>query len=849
MTPTRPPRTGNLRGLSSEEAGDRLLRDGPNLLPGTTPRSLPAIVLGVLVEPMFLMLLVAGGLYLTLGDRAEAIFLLSFVVVVIGITLAQERKTQRALESLRDLSAPRALVLRDGEEQRIPGREVVVGDLLVLHEGDRIAADAVLLDGQIDANESLLTGEAVPATKLPDGETRALFASTLVTRGVGVAEVTATAGATAVGRIGEALATTAEPASALQLASRRLVRNLTAGGLALAVGYLLINWLWDGQSLLESMLASIALTMAILPEEIPVILTVFLAIGAWRISQRKVLTRRVPAVEALGAISVLAVDKTGTLTENRMQVAELQVDDMRFVHAGAVELVEAFHEVVEFAMLATPADPFDPMEKAIQQFGLHWLTGTEHVHAEWSPDFEYGLSPDILAMTRVFPISASSQHMLATKGAPEAVVDLCHLDSDHAMRILAQAQAMAARGLRVLGVARGRWQGEKPPRSQHDFNFQFLGLLGFVDPPRPEVPAAIAECRAAGIRIIMLTGDHPATAMAIAHQVGLSERPDVITGAEIDALDDAQLRARLHHVDLCARLQPIQKLRLVRLLREDGAVVAMTGDGVNDAPALKAADVGIAMGKRGTDVARESAALVLLDDSFTSIVAAIRQGRRIYDNIIKATRFVFAVHMPIIALTLIPSLLHWPVLLMPVHIVLLELLIDPACSIVFEAEPEADDVMRRPPRRLESSPFSGRNILVAVVQGLGVATVLLIGYGGMLRIGIDSAHARTTVFASLVIGLFALILANRDMTHSLISRSGLRNHWMPRMFAGIVLTLVLAVSVPYLRNVMGLATPDLASLMGLVVLLVLIFLWLEGLRLAVRASGSFNSSNPGRGNP
>jgi Ca2+-transporting ATPase len=421
---TRSPQPASHVGLAPDEAASRLAKFGPNVLPGSTPRSLTSIVIGVLVEPMFLMLLVAGGLYLALGDRAEAAFLLSFVFVVIGITLAQERKTQRALESLRELSAPRALVLRAGQEIRIAGHEVVVGDLLVLHEGDRIAADAVLLDGHLDVNESLLTGEAVPVTKLPGESEGKLFASTVVTKGVGVAAVCATAGATAVGRIGQALTSTVEPVSGLQQASRRLIRNLTIGGLLLATAYALLSWLWDERGLLESVLSGIALTMAILPEEIPVILTVFLALGAWRISKHKVLTRRVPAVEALGAISVLAVDKTGTLTQNRMQIAELQLTDGSAHDEHAVDLPEPFHILVEFAMLATPLDPFDPMEKAIQQFGTRWLAGTEHVHAEWSPEFEYGLSPDILAMTRVFHGEAREQYLLATKGAPEAVIDL-----------------------------------------------------------------------------------------------------------------------------------------------------------------------------------------------------------------------------------------------------------------------------------------------------------------------------------------------------------------------------------------------------------------------------------------
>ncbi|MEO7064896.1 MAG: cation-translocating P-type ATPase [Dokdonella sp.] len=837
MSSPNPAQAASLSGLDVGEAARRLATDGPNLLPGSTPRSLWAIVLGVLTEPMFLMLLVAGGLYLALGDRAEAAFLLSFVFVVIGITLAQERKTQRALESLRDLSAPRALVIRGGQELRIPGRDVVMGDLLVLHEGDRIAADAILLDGHLNANESLLTGEAVPVTKLPGAVSGQLFASTVVTKGVGTAEVTAIAGATAVGRIGQALASTTEPVSGLQQASRKLIRNLTIGALLLATAYILLGWLWDGRGLLQSVLAGIALTMAILPEEIPVILTVFLALGAWRISKQKVLTRRVPAVEALGAITVLAVDKTGTLTQNRMQVAEITLADDVFRDAGAGDLPETFHELVEFAMLATPLDPFDPMEKAIQRFGLHWLKGTEHVHAQWSPELEYGLSPDILAMTRVFPCDACTEHMLATKGAPEAVIDLCHLPEARAATILQQVEEMAERGLRVLGVARGQWQGRTPPKSQHDFTFRFLGLIGFVDPPRTEVPAAITECRNAGVRVIMMTGDHPATARAIAREVGLSERAEVITGAEMGVLDDAALRARLQHVDLCARLQPDQKLRLVQLLQQDGNVVAMTGDGVNDAPALKAADVGIAMGERGTDVAREAAALVLLDDSFASIVTAIRQGRRIYDNITKATRFVFAVHMPIIALALLPTLLHWPVLLMPVHIVLLELLIDPACSIVFEAEPEADDIMSRPPRARTASPFARANLQYAVIQGLGFAAILLLGYGLLLGQGIDAVQSRTAVFMALVIGLFLLTLGNRTTSRPLLARMHIKNPWLPRMFSGVAVMLALVIGVPFLRGVMGLGVPDPVTLTSSAMILVTAIAWLEAWRRVARRIG------------
>ncbi|WP_296871026.1 cation-translocating P-type ATPase [Tibeticola sp.] len=831
-------------GLSQAEARARLARDGPNMLPGAAPRSTWSIALSVLREPMFLMLMAAGGIYLLLGDTGEAVVLLGFVFVVIGITLAQERKTQRALESLRDLSAPRALVIRDGREQRIAGRDVVVGDLLVLREGDRVPADARLLEGRVDVDESLLTGESVPVSKRAaaspgapapgEGGGDTVFGSTVVTQGVALAEVTATGARTAVGGIGTALKTTTEVDSGLQRSSARLIRWLTLVALALALSLVLLRWLWDGRPLLESLLSGIALAMAILPEEIPVVLTVFLALGAWRLSRSQVLTRRIPAVEALGAITVLAVDKTGTLTQNRMQVAALAAGEAVFDTADA-DLPERFHTLVEFAMLATPVDPFDPMEKAIQAFGHTRLQGTEHVHDDRSPAHHYDLAPDILAMTRVFATARPEVYALATKGAPEAVADLCHLPADEREAIQRQVESMAERGLRVLGVARGTWHAPEPgaawPRSQHDFDFEFLGLLGLMDPPRPEVPAAIAQCRSAGVRVVMMTGDHPATARAIAAKVGLSERAAIVTGPELSALDDTALRERLRGVDVCARLAPTHKLRLVRALQADGEVVAMTGDGINDAPALKAADVGIAMGERGTDVAREAAALVLLDDSFTSIVQAIRGGRRIFDNIAKATRFVFAVHVPIIALALLPALLHWPVLLLPLHIVLLELLIDPACAVVFEAEPAAPDVMQRPPRDPSASPFGLDNIAGGLLQGAGIALVLLGGHA-LLQFLTDwpEGELRLLVFIGLVMALFLLVLVNRDSPRPAWFDLRDLNRWLGRMAAAVVAILSLALAVPALREMMGFVLIGPSAAGAAAVLVLLCALWLHAAR-------------------
>jgi Ca2+-transporting ATPase len=829
-----------IEGLTRQEAARRLKSEGPNALPGSEPKSMLRIALGVLTEPMFLMLLAAGGIYLLIGDTAEALFLLFSVVAIIALTLVQERKSQRALEALRDLSAPRALVVRDGVEERIASREVVPGDLLVLREGDRVPADAVLLQGQVQTDESLLTGEPAPLLHLPGREEQPMgepgteaspfvFASTVVTKGVGLARVGATGSRTAVGRIGVALASTTLVDSDLQRSSRRIVRALATGGLAVAAGLVLLSWQWDGRPLLESALLGIALAMSILPEEIPVVLTVFLALGAWRLSHQKVLVRRVQAVEALGGITVLAVDKTGTLTQNRMQVAELRVGRTAWRDGAGELLPEPFHELAEFAMLATPVDPFDPMEKAIRAFVRNHLRGTEHVHDGWAPEQAYELSPDILAMTQVFPAEGTQRHLLACKGAPEAVADLCHLKADEREALQREVQGMAERGLRVLAVARGEWHGALWPAGQHDFTFHLLGLVGLADPPRPEVPAAVAACRRAGIRVIMMTGDHPATAHAIARQVGLSDRADVLTGAQLAAMDDAALVRRLQHVEICARLAPEQKLRLVRALQAGGERVGMTGDGVNDAPALKAAHVGIAMGERGTDVAREAAAIVLLDDSFASITQAIRQGRHIDDNIRTAVRFIFAIHMPVIALALVPTLMHWPLLLLPAQVVLFELIIDPACSVVFEAEPAAADLMERTPRPVGASPFEWSNLADGLVQGLGMAAILTVGCAAIVAQGWPGADVRTASFLALVGGVFLLVPANRVSWR----RGGLpriRNRWLALLVLGVAGMLALVLGLPWMRQVMGFAPPSADMAFAVAVMVSAIAAWLGALR-------------------
>lgn len=802
----------SIHGLHEADVQTRLKTEGYNELPRPDRRTPLRIIVEVLREPMLALLLAGGVIYLVLGDLKEALILVVFATMSVLITVVQETRTERVLEALRDLASPRALVIRDGERKRIAGRDVVRGDVIVLAEGDRVPADAVLVqchDLQID--ESLLTGESVPVRKAANAVVAAskdrrpggddlpyVFSGSLVVRGTGTGEVIATGARSEIGKIGQSLSTLETEPPRLQAQMRRLVWVFAlVGGAVSVLAVLLYGMLRGGW--LDAVLAGIALGMSMLPEEFPVVLTVFMAMGAWRISRARVLTRRAAAIETLGSATVLCTDKTGTLTENRMSIAELRLNSgqiFRPRETSGAKMPEDFHDLVEFGLLASARDPVDPMEKAIHELARDQLDETKHLRsADWELVDTYGLRPDLLAMSNVWR-AANGRHefVVAAKGAPEAIADLCH--AEDLAPLTQSVDAMAAEGLRVLGVARATFAGQTSFDSQHDFAFEFLGLVGLADPLRQSVPDAVNECRLAGIKVVMITGDYPATARAIARQAGL-DAEDLVTGEELDQLSEEKLALHVRTATVFARIMPEQKLRIVNALKANGETVAMTGDGVNDAPSLKAAHIGIAMGGRGTDVAREASSIVLLDDDFGSIVKAVRLGRRIYDNIRKAMGFIFAVHVPIAGLALLPLVFGLPILFGPMHIAFLEMVIDPVCSLVFEAETEEDDVMRRPPRPPDQPLFSGPLIIWSLLQGaFAFALVAVIFIVAFMR-GLPEDEVRALAFFSLVVTIVSLIFVNRSFSASLVTALRRPNSALALVVLAVTTMLCLTLLWPF----------------------------------------------------
>lgn len=768
--------TSTGQGLSTAEARRRLADEGPNTIPSAGRHGAIAIALEVMREPMFLLLVAGALVYLVLGDVREALILAASIVVVMAITVVQERRSERALEALRDMSCPRALAVRDGAPLRIPAPDVVRGDLIILAEGDRVPADASLVAAsELMLDESLLTGESLPVEKLPD---MPVYSGTLIVKGQGRARVTSTGPRTQFGRIGRSLASLDVRKTSLQIETARIVKGVAAFSLllclALATYYIVMRGDW-----LAGILAGITLAMAMLPEEFPVVLTVFLALGAWRIARHDVLTRRMPAIETLGAATVLCVDKTGTLTENRMVVM-----DTMAVGGDVARLLSA-------AALACELEPFDPMDRAILSAAGERANDQRH---GWKLERDYPFTSEFLAVCHAWR-SSSGERRVAIKGAPETVLALCGLGDAVVRTAMRDVDRASARGLRLLAVGETDWPGRDWLQDPRAYGFAWLGFVALADPLRDEVPEAVATCRRAGIRVVLITGDYPGTALAIARQAGIATEGGALTGEDISAMDAMALAQAVRRIHVFARIRPEQKLRLVSAYQADGEIVAMTGDGVNDAPALKAAHIGVAMGKRGTDVAREASSLVLLEDDFGSIVLAVRLGRRIYENIRNAMRYVLAVHVPIAGMSFLPLAYGWPVFLFPVHIVFLEFVIDPACTIVFEAEESDEGIMQRPPRNRREPLFNGQMLGVSLLLGASLLVTVCLASWWAIGNGFHHDEVRSLGFAAIVLGNLAMIHATRSRDRTLLEALRRANPALWWITAGTLAALALTIYV------------------------------------------------------
>jgi P-type Ca2+ transporter type 2C len=832
------------KGLTETEAALILKRDGFNELPTQKERSGFAILLKILSEPMLILLVSAGTIYLFMGEIKDALLLVFSIFIVIGITFYQERKTEKTLEALRELSSPRALIIRDGVQKRIAGRDVVVGDIVIIHEGDRVPADSVVLSCEnLSIDESLLTGESMPVRKIewdekmemtrPGGDDLPfIYSGSLVTSGRGFARVLSTGLNTEIGGIGKSLENIKEEDTLLHKETSKIVLYVAIIGVILCV-FVVAYYFFVKGSIINGLLAGLTLSMAIIPEEFPIVLIIFLTLGAWRISKRNVLTRRAATIETLGAATVLCTDKTGTLTLNKMELGGLYTDGVFYELNNYTKdnTPEQFKTLLEYGVLASQKDLFDPIEKELNRVGNLYIDNLKNSDENWSLIKEYPLSKELLAMSHIWQSKEKSELIIASKGAPETILELCHTDENKKNEILNQIKEMSEKGLRVLGVSKGTTTLDKLTDNQKDFKFEFVGLLGFIDPARETVPLSIKESYEAGMRVIMITGDYPGTASFISKQIGIKDSDKFLTGEDLEKMDPIDLKERIKTVNIFARVYPEQKLKIINALKSNDEIVAMTGDGVNDAPALKAAHIGVAMGQRGTDVAREASSLVLLDDDFSSIVTAVRLGRRIYDNIKRSMGYLLAVHVPIAGMSILPLAFNLPIVLFPAHIAFMEFLIDPACSTVFEAEDEDKDIMKRKPRNLHQSMFNFKTVLISFLQGFGVLIVTFALFYFVIKNGRSELEARSFAFSTLILSNLMLIVINLSWTKSIHKIIAVGNKILFIVFGGAILSLMVVLYIPFMADLFHLAPLYASDFILIVGAVFASLMWFEILKL------------------
>jgi P-type Ca2+ transporter type 2C len=812
------------KGLTPEQVTASRQQYGSNTLEMQEDRVLLQVIKEVVLEPMFILLLAACIIYFAVGQYKEGIIMLVSIFIVAGISLFQEYRSKNAVQALKKISAAKANVLRNGVAAKINTEEIVVDDVLLLEEGEVIAADGLIVTANdFTINESILTGESFAVTKTADTKS-SVYKGTLVSSGSASIKVTAVGLKTMFGKIGLSLKEIIIIKTPLQLQIRSFVRNMVwigAAAFLIVVGF---NYYQSGD-VVHSFLQGLTLAMSILPEEIPVAFSTFQALGAFRLLKNNIIVKQPQYVETLGSATVICCDKTGTLTQNKMSIAYLY-DDVLKLSVAVKENTSLPAVLIEYAMWSSEINPFDPMEKAIHE--LYQKTATADKREQFKQAHEYPIGGKPPMMTHIFK-NESGETIIAAKGAPEAILRQSNLSVAALKNIEEQSMAYAKLGYRVLGVGKGIWAAKKWPVAQEEFEFEFLGLIAFQDPPKENITETIKIFREAGITVKMITGDYAATALAIAAQIQLDHNSEVLTGQEVLNLTKEALQQKVQQVNIFARMFPEAKLKVIDALRENGEVVAMTGDGVNDGPALKAAHISIAMGQRGSEVAKAAASLIITDDDLAHMTDAVASGRKIYDNLKKAIQYIVSIHIPIILTVTLPLLLVWRFtdIFSPVHVIFLELIMGPTCSIIYENEPMEPGTMQRPPRKAGASFLSLKQLTLSIIQGLMITAACLgVGFYYMQN-GNDESTVRTIIFITLLFSNIFLTLVNRSFVYSVFKTLRYKNNLVPLIIGSTLIFIGVMIYVPFVRNLFRLSQLSFEMIAACIVVAIAGTLWID----------------------
>ena len=824
----------SLKGLSNDEVIQSRIKNGVNSLDHQEKNNFLTSVIDMIKEPMFLLLITATSVYFITGKYGDGVFMLAAIVLISAISLYQESRSRNAIASLKKLTQPKSKVIRNGEIIEILSEEIVLGDLIQTEEGTFIPADGIIIESHdFSVNESILTGESLSIFKTEQSENKQVFQGTIVATGLAICEVTAIGNQTQLGKIGNSLASIVEEKTPLQIQIGNFVKKMSLIGLLIFLIVWGVNY-YNSRLFLDSLLQALTIAMSVIPEEIPVAFTTFMALGAWRLMKMGIIVKQTKTVETLGSATVICTDKTGTITENKMSLAQWYLFSNDTISNTKEDLNADELELISLSMWSSEPIPFDAMEIALHETYTKATKNDERLTFKMVHEYPLGGKPPM--MTHIFE-SPNGTKIIAAKGAPEAIIACSHLSEKESQQILTAMNTMAKEGFRVLGVGVAQFQGTNYPKTQQEFAFEFKGLVAFYDPPKENIKSVFETFYKAGIQVKIVTGDNAATTSTIAKQIGFKDYDKTVNGDELMAMDEATLNKKVMETAIFTRMFPEAKLKIIQALKANNQIVAMTGDGVNDGPALKSAHIGIAMGKKGTEIAKEAANLILVDDDFAKMTNAIAMGRKIYINLKKAIQYIISIHIPIILIVFIPLALGWiyPNIFSPVHIIFLEIIMGPTCSIIYENEPMESNLMLQKPRPLTNTFFNLKEITMSIIQGLVITLGLLFVYRYCVENGCTESTTRTVVFLTLIASNVFLTLSNRSFYYSILTTLRYKNN-LVLMIIGITIGITsLLLFVPVFAAFFMFETVSITQI-GLSILVGgIAVLWIEGYKIFKRS--------------